>query len=173
MEKGKELNMQELKPLSKEGINSALEKAERYRLLNEPRLAESICLDVLEVEPENHNAIITLILSITDQFGTGSHINEKKVQELLPLLKDEYERTYYAGLINERRGKAVLEKEIPGGSFIAYDWIISAMELYEKAEKIRPAGNDDAILRWNTCVRLIKRYKLEPKVEDPTGYFLE
>ena len=165
--------MFELKPLSKEGIKAALEKAERYRLLNEPRLAESICLDILEIEPENHDAVVMLILSITDQFKKSSHNNEKNARELLALLKDKYERTYYAGIICERRGKAVLDKEIPGGDFIAYEWIRNAVELYEQAEKIRPPGNDDAILRWNTCVRLIKRYNLQPKVEDPSGYFLE
>lgn len=165
--------MFELKPLSKESIKAALEKAERYRLLNEPRLAESICLDILEIEPENHDAVIMLILSITDQFKMSNYHNEKNARDLLPLLKDEYERTYYAGLICERRGKAVLDKEILGGEFIAYDWIRDAMELYEQAEKIRPPGNDDAIIRWNTCVRLIKRYNLQPKVEDSSGDFLE
>ena len=45
--------MFQLKSLSMEGITAALDKAERYRLLNEPREAESICLDVLEIDPEN------------------------------------------------------------------------------------------------------------------------
>ena len=165
--------MHELKPLSKEGIKSALEKAERYRLLNEPRLAESICRDILIVEPENHDAVVMLLLSITDQFAISKYNSEKKARELLLLLKDKYEQAYYSGLICERQGKAVLEKNIPGGSFIAYDLISKAMEHYADAEKIRPAGNDDAILRWNTCVRLIEQFKLEEKIEDKTEHFLE
>jgi hypothetical protein len=28
---------------------------------------------------------------------------------------------------------------------------------YERAEGMRPAGNDEAILRWNTCLRLMQR----------------
>ena len=162
-----------LKPLSKEGINAALSKGERYRLLNEPRLAESICLDILEIDPKNHDALIMLLLSITDQFGTGSSGNEKRARDLLPRLSDEYERTYYNGIICERLGKAALDKGIPGGKHIAYEGIRNAMELYEKAEKISPQGNDDAILRWNTCVRLIERYKLEAEVEDTTEHFME
>ncbi len=165
--------MYELKPLSKEGINAALNKGERYRLLNEPRLAESICLDILEIDPGNHDALIMLLLSITDQFGTGSSGNEKRARDLLPRLSDEYERTYYKGIICERLGKAVIDQRVPGSKYIAYEWMHDAMELYTKAEKIRPQGNDDAILRWNTCVRLIDRYKLEAKVEDTTEQFLE
>src|SRR5207247_1282312 len=70
----------ELKPLTQEAIPKALEKAERYRLLKEPAQAESICLDVLQIDPGN-----------------------------------------------------------------------------QKAEAIRPAGNDDALLRWNTCARILTR----------------
>ena len=48
--------MFDLKPLSKDAIESALAKAERHRFLNEPDEAESICLDVLEVDPDNQPA---------------------------------------------------------------------------------------------------------------------
>ena len=165
--------MYKLKSLSKSAISGAIKKAERYRLLNEPRLAESICLDILEIDPKNHDALIMLLLSITDQFGTGSSGNEKRARDLLPRLSDEYERTYYNGIICERLGKAALDKGILGGKHIAYEGIRNAMELYEKAEKISLQGNDDAILRWNTCVRLIERYKLEAEVEDTTEHFME
>jgi hypothetical protein len=30
-----------------------------------------------------------------------------------------------------------------------------AMSCFAEAEKIRPAKNDDAILRWNRCVRIL------------------
>jgi len=43
----------ELKTLSPESVPRALAKAERYRLLNEPVEAESICLDVLAVDPQS------------------------------------------------------------------------------------------------------------------------
>ena len=45
----------------------ALEKAERYRLLNEPILAESICLDILDADPQNAKAVVTMLLAITDR----------------------------------------------------------------------------------------------------------
>ena len=60
--------MAELKQLHKDAIPAALEKAERYRLLNEPGEAESICLDILAVDPDNQRAIITLLLAFTDRF---------------------------------------------------------------------------------------------------------
>ena len=42
----------------------------------------------------------------------------------------------------------------------------AAMGWYEKAEALRPTGNDDALLRWNTCVRLIRDRRLEPALEE-------
>ena len=57
-----------LKPITHEGIPSALQKAERYRLLNDSAAAESICLDVLDVDPGNQEALVSLLLAITDQF---------------------------------------------------------------------------------------------------------
>jgi len=158
--------MFKIKPLSKTGLLAALSRAKTYRLLNDPILAESICLDILEVEPENHDAILMLLLAITDQFSRESTSSEKRAKDLLPRLKDEYERIYYAGIIRERQAKAVIDKQVPGSKFIAYEWLRAAMEHFEKAEPMRPSGNDDAILRWNTCVRLIERYKLEPRPEE-------
>src|SRR5262245_5569702 len=165
--------MFQLKSLSMQGITAALEKAERYRLLNEPREAESICLDILEVDPENQKALVILLLSITDQFGRRDRDTARQAREMLPRLHDEYERMYYAGIIFERQAKAVLKRGAPGGEFQAYDWFRNAMDLFEKAESIRPPGNDDALLRWNTCARMIMRYKLVPRQEDYVEPFLE
>jgi len=157
--------MFQIKPISKESIPTALEKAERYRLLNEPMLAESICLDILEADPENHHAIITMILAITDQFGTSLQSDMNQVKQLLSRLPEEYDREYYSGLICERQGKAKLNKRMPDGGYVAFDWLRDAMDHYENAEKIKPRGKDDAILRWNTCARLIMRHNLKPKDE--------
>jgi hypothetical protein len=165
--------MFQLKSISKEGITAALEKAERYRLLNEPREAESICLDVLEIDPENQKALVILLLSITDQFGRSDRDAARHAREMLPRLHDEYDRMYYAGIIFERQAKAVLKRGAPGGEYQAYDWFRNAMDLFEKAESIRPPGNDDALLRWNTCARIIMRYKLAPRQEDYVEPFLE
>ena len=61
----------EPKPISRESVPAALQKAERYRIINDPSSAESICLDVLTVDPENQQALVTLLLAITDQFPEG------------------------------------------------------------------------------------------------------
>jgi hypothetical protein len=157
--------MFKLKQISKSSIPEALEKAERYRLLNEPWMAESICFDILEAEPENKKAIIILLLSITDEFGSSPMVDVNEAKKLLARLPEEYDRLYYAGLICERQGKSVLKRDIPEGGFIAFEWLSEAMEYYEKAEAVRSAGNDDAILRWNTCARMIMRHHLEPRNE--------
>lgn len=153
--------MFQLKHISKEGIPAAIEKAERYRLLDEPGLAESICLDILETDPQNSKANIILLLSITDQFGSTAGGDINRARQLLPGLQNEYEKNYYAGIICEREGMAVLNRKTYA-QFAAYEWLSEAMEFFEKAEAIRPAGNDDSILRWNTCARLIMRHHLKP-----------
>src|SRR3954463_1177197 len=97
--------MPELKRLSREAIPAALEKAERYRLLNEPGEAESICLDVLHADPENQQALITLLLAVSDRFGKGYGVSDTQSKELLARVQGEYERAYYAGILAERRAK--------------------------------------------------------------------
>src|SRR5262245_64446178 len=99
-----------MKSLEREAIPRALEKAERYRLLNEPEEAESICLDILAVEPDYHEALVTLLLALTDQFRTDSGDCYLRAKALLPKLAGEYERYYYAGLICERQGSAQLDR---------------------------------------------------------------
>jgi hypothetical protein len=165
--------MPDLKPLSRETLSRALEKAERYRLLKEPEQAASICQDVLLIEPENQKALVTLLLALTEQL-TGAARSMEEARELLPRLAGEYEQAYYAGIICERRARAVLAKAGPGSGFVAYDFLQKALEWYGKAEGLRPTGNDDALLRWNTCVRVLEsNSELEPAPEERTEISLE
>ena len=147
--------MHTIKRISASGVPAALQKAERYRLLNDSSAAESICRDIIEVEPENQQALVVLLLSITDQFHEDLGDGVRRAREVLPRLKDEYKRAYYAGIICERRAKVQRWQSIPGSGSMAYDSFVEAMEWYEKAEAMRPAGNDEAILRWNTCARVL------------------
>lgn len=159
--------MFELKPLSHEAVPAALEKANRYRLLNEPGAAESIYLDILAVEPDNQEALKNIVLAMSDRFGKDYAVGDTHVNEYLAKITDEYERAYYAGIIYERRGKATLNK----GGVGAYELFRQAMDCFEKAEAVRPHGNDDAILRWNGCARVINRNKLKPI--ESAGDFIE
>ena len=153
-----------LKPITKEGIPRALEKVERYRLLNEPSEAESICRDILEIEPTHQKALVMLILTLSDQFSKG--VTEREALHLIPKLKEDYLRAYYKGVVFERIAKSALGRATHGSSFDAYEWLEDAMDAFDEASKIRPAGNDDAILRWNTCVRTIERYKLTARAKE-------
>jgi hypothetical protein len=147
--------MFELKPLSREAIPAALEKAYRYRLLNEPLEAESICRDILEADPENQEATVMLLLALSDQFEERPSPCLEQARQALARIHDEYSRTYHAGIVCERRAKAQLKRGGSHAGHIAYDWFKEAMAHFEKAAGIRPAGNDDAFLRWNTCARLL------------------
>lgn len=159
--------MFELKKLSAEAIPAALEKANRYRLLNEPGAAESIYLDVLEVDPDNQEALKNIVLAMSDRFGKDYAIGDARVTEYLMRIHGDYERTYYSGIMYERRAKATLAK----GGIGAYELFRQAMECFETAEAMRPAGNDDSILRWNGCARVIVRNNLKPR--DMPHDFLE
>ena len=152
--------MFEPKPISRDGIPSALGKAERYRLLNEPGEAESICLDVLQIEPANQEALVALLLSLTDQFpheaGTCASL-AARADHLLDRMTDPYEREYYKGIIRERRAKAALQRDSFHSSASAVGWLHEAMECFERAEALKPPHNDDAVLRWNACARMMQR----------------
>jgi tetratricopeptide (TPR) repeat protein len=165
--------MFELKRLSEEAIPAALEKALRYRLLNEPAEAESICHDVLEIDPENQQALVMLLLALTDRFGKGYSVGVIQTQEVLSRLRDPYERTYYAGIICERRAKAQLHQGHPGSRHNAYEFLSEAMSWFEKAESIRPPKNDDALLHWNTCARIIMGNQLTAREEEKVELPLE
>jgi hypothetical protein len=162
-----------LKNISKKGVQKALAKAERYRLLNEPKEAESICLDVLAVDPKNPRALVMLLLSLTDQFDDEMGELSNRAKELIERLGSKYERAYYEGIIHERQAKTALRRDTPGNQRDAYEWLQDAMKCFERAESLRPPGNDDAILRWNTCARLINLKKLEAKSEERVELPLE
>lgn len=155
----------ELKSLSRTAIPEALEKAHRYRLLNEPWQAESICLDILRIDPGNQPASVTLLLAITDQFSSSS--STARAREVLQSIKGEYEHAYYAGIIHERSARARMKRTLPSADFKVYEEFTQAMHYYERAEQHRPPDNDDAILRWNTCARTLMAHpELRPQPEE-------
>lgn len=157
----------ELKRISPDGIPHALEKADHYRLLNDPAQSESICRDVLAVDPDNQTALRALILALTDQFNaTSAAAAAREARGHIVQLDDEYDRAYYTGIVYERETRAYLERKNVVRS-AAYDGFRHAMEWYERAEALRPPGNVDAVLRWNSCVRAIERERLEPGPADP------
>jgi hypothetical protein len=164
----------ELKPLRAEAVAAALAKAERYRLLNEPEQAQSICQDVLRTQPGNQQAVTLYILAITDCFRSQHPPDLRLARALLDQLSSEYDRAYYAGIVDERLARAKLEAGGVLGPQEAYEGFRRAMRWYTQAEAIRPAGNDDAVLRWNTCARvLMENPRLRLTVEERSELRLE
>jgi hypothetical protein len=145
----------QLKPISRDSIPRAIQKVERYRLLNQSWAAESICLDILEVDPDNQQVLVMLVLALTDLHSGVAASGVQRAKEYLARIRDDYQRTYYTGVVAERRGQTLLATGGMGSGAMAYESLRDAMRWYEKAEAVRPAGNDDAILRWNTCARVL------------------
>jgi len=147
-----------------ESIELALDRARQYRSLLEPEIAESICLDILNIEPENQAALVVYILALTDQISiSGSQSPFQDIETAISKLSSEYKQSYYSGIVLERRARFMLTQ--PMSRAFAYDYFIKALECYQQAEQMRPDHNDEAILRWNSCVRTIQREKLEPLSE--------
>jgi hypothetical protein len=159
-----------LKHISTSGIAEAVSKAELYRSLNEPEEAESICRDILSVEPQHQLALRLLGLALTDQFTSGASDRFRETEEIFQQLADPYERLYYTGILYERRAKAQLKTGYAPRSVFTFFEL--ALQCFADAEKIRPAGNDDAILRWNRCVRLLRNpsYGLEELELEGVGF---
>jgi hypothetical protein len=153
--------MPDLKTISREAIPRATQKAERYRLLNQSWATESICLDILEVDPANQPVLVMLLLAITDQFGAESGHAARRARGVLERLTDPYQRLYYAGIIDERLAHAQLASGAMHAEAMAHETLREAMRSFERAEEIRQPGNDDAILRWNTCLRTLARMRAQ------------
>jgi hypothetical protein len=151
------------KTISRESIPDALEKAGRYRLLGEPEEAESVCLDILQADPGNQEALISLILAVSDQFRKERRPRVELAQQLVAKLDDEYSRRYYTAVVKERDALAYLDSgNVPALACMRF---IETMEAYALAEEIRPPGDDSPILRWNACLRVIRRRQLKPGLE--------
>ena len=146
-----------LKSLSHSSVEGALAKAERYRLLNEPAAAESICRDILEIEPSNQAALACFILAQTDRIPHDKRAWQHALSAATRM-QGEYEKSYYSGIVWERRAKALFDAGSGGNRHSVFEWLGLALKHFENAEELRPPGNDDAILRWNTCVRFLQSH---------------
>ncbi|HVV17250.1 MAG TPA: hypothetical protein VHH90_08615 [Polyangia bacterium] len=155
-----------LRRINSETVLVALERARSYRLANDPQQAESICLDILAIDPAHHEALTTLILALADQFSTRSDLFER-TRSLAAGLHDEYERLYLSGLIAEREARAISPRGLGAG--FARGLLLTAIELYERAEAIRPANNIDSILRRNGCLRIMQAEGLESVNANASG----
>ena len=149
--------------LSTDSIPDALKKAERYRLLSEPDEAESVCLDILQVDPENQEARVDLILAISDQFRRERRPRVEVAMKVVGELTDEYQRRYYEAVVLEREARAHLALETP--PVLVFLRYCEAMDRFADAATIRPPGDDSAVIRWNACVRAIRRRQLQPGLD--------
>ncbi len=148
--------MLELKTITSEAVPEALEKAQQYRRLNEPNDAESICLDILAVIPDHQEALKTLLLALTDKFTTfGINPSFAQAIEIADKLDASHCKAYYSGIIFERRAKFHLRQGAPGAGPVAYQWLVKAMEAFNTAITECDTKNQEALLRWNSCARII------------------
>jgi hypothetical protein len=148
--------MLELKTIKPEAVSSSLEMAKRYRLLGEPDESASICQDILAVAPDHQEVLITLLLALTDKFAdNGLNPSFDKARQTVEKLDSGYCKSYYSGIVFERRAKYHLRKEEPGSGSLAYEWFVKAMEAFDQAMQGCDPDNQDAVLRWNSCALII------------------
>ena len=159
----------ELKKISHDGIEHALEKCNHYRLLNQPEQAESLCLDILEIEPNNQAALVIVVLALTDQFShDGASRAIRRAYAYIAKLSRESHQLSYTGIVHDREGRATLKRHMARAE--AYNCFRDAMHFFEKANEIKPEHNDDAIQRWNSCARTIMKEKLRPPHKEEESF---
>ena len=154
-----------LKTIAKSGIEEALAKAQLYRFLNEPEESESICQDILIADPDNQAALRLLGLAITDQFRGAISDRYAQAESAFRALNDAYKREYYLGILSERRAKA--QARVGRPSHVWASLFEDAMRHFEAAEATKPADNEEAVLRWNRCVRLLQTIPTAEREEAP------
>jgi hypothetical protein len=157
-----------IKRIHPSGVDAAVEKADKYRELNQPAEAESICRDVLAVDPDHQLALRTLGLALTDRFAPSSGALFAEAQQVFARLRDPYERAFYGGLGCERQAKAQLAAHLPLGA--VQGLFDQALARYAEAEALSPPGNDDPILRWNSCVRTLRALPAFGEAEAPVDW---
>jgi hypothetical protein len=86
------------------------------------------------------------ILLITDQFAADLH-HVEPATDAWSQLDDPYERACYGGIICARKAKALLRLSTLGSTRAAVAALQEAIACYGRAELLRPAGNEDVILR--------------------------
>ena len=155
--------------IDKDSIEDVLERAKQYRSLLQPDMAISICLDIFAVDEKNQEALIIYILALTDQLSQSeSKVHHKKITDSIQKLDSKFLQHYYSGIFLERQARSLLKHSM-SRSF-AYDAFIEAISEFEIAEKMAPPHCADPVLRYNSCVRTIKKENLQPRQEFDEPY---
>jgi tetratricopeptide (TPR) repeat protein len=141
-----------LKPLKARNLAAAVALAKHYRDLNQPEEAESICRDVLDVTPDDHEALRTLGLALTDQFPTLWATLFDEASAIFKKLPFEYERVYYTGIAWERFAKAQLARGNAANAIHAFE---EAIARFEAADGLGSGDDPAPILHYNRCVRAL------------------
>ena len=156
------MNNKSYHKIEKTSIEEVLERAKQYRSLLQPEMAISICLDIFAVDTNNQDALVIYILALTDQLSQSeSKVHQNKITESIKKLDSEFLRRYYSGIFLERQARSFLKSSM-SRSF-AYDAFIEAISEFETAEKMAPEHCADPILRYNSCLRTIKKENLQPR----------
>lgn len=138
--------------ISENSIPRAIERIRHYRLLNEPGQAESICRDILAVQPDHQEALINLLLTLTDQFTARGDGALEAARAELGRIEGDFEQAYYRGMIHERWARA-LHRRHPDNPAAAIAEIHEAMDSYQQAIELATRHDPDPTLRWNACAR--------------------
>ncbi len=149
--------------IHKTAIPNVLKKAKQYRLLLEPDLAISICIDIFAIDANNQEALIIYILALTDKLSNGCKVTDKKILDTIAKLSTKFYKDYYTGIFLEKKARAML-KNTMSKSF-AYAAFMQAIKAYKQAEKLADKDCSDAILRYNSCLRTIEKQHLIPRDE--------
>lgn len=159
----------ELKPLRARNLAAAVNLAKHYRDLNQPEEAESICRDILAVEPENEDALRILGLALTDRFPAAWMTLFDEACACFGRLRSPYEQAYYTAIAWERFAKAQVEAGRAHNAVHAFE---EAITRFEAADKLGSPDDPAPILHYNRCVRaLLDNPSLREAVSEPHPHY--
>jgi hypothetical protein len=143
-----------LHDLERSTLDAALDQAVRFRELGEPSLAESVCLDVLDVVGEHQGALCLLIHAVCDQllYDLGAL---SRARLALPRIEADSQRELLTGVVLERHARALLRRRPKGSREASWEGLMRAMEHYEAAAAQESDAALEANLRRNACARTL------------------
>lgn len=145
----------DLKILETGEIDAALAAAEACWSRSEVEVAQSICQDILEADPDHPTALELLFLSRVALLSKGLPKGVERAQELIPRFGSEFDRAFFSGVLRETQARYLLERRGRHSSFVAYSWFRHAMDDFDEASTKDP-NRPEPRLHWNACLRTLQ-----------------
>ena len=163
----------DFKNLESADLDAALAAAQASWAELRAEETESICLDILELDPNHRSTLDLLLRCRIELLKKGLPQSVARAQELIPQLDSDFDQAFYSGMIREAQARYLLEKRGRATSGVAYSWFRHAMDDFAAASNL-DAGRVEPKLHWNACLRTLENNpQCVPPPEDGEDHGIE